>query len=506
MKNLLLLFIAFLFGQTVFAQIRGRVVDVKSGEPIPYANILINNSDNQISNGEGYFTIPAANSSEETILQITCMGYGGIQITVGQLQSRDSVVKLDEVSYELDNVNLAERPTAESIMAQVKANLKANYTLHPTLVKDQLFLREINQFNPSKFEVEITKSTGFTKGNLKEANSEIKGYMQSLVTHPPKGFTDVLGNYYTSPKTNADKTYYSKLDVVQATKMQDENRSSSLDDMQEKATKLMLKHLDTTKYYRIKSGWFGSKDTVSLRKDYNKKKNAKNKTNNVNNVKTRLSSIRTNTNFLYSQKLEFVTDPSIYRYTYEGTVLLSDGSYAYVLKFEPRKGRALYRGKIYVSDSDYAVLRADYDLYPGRKVEGLNVKLILGIKYAENVSSGTVIFKKDPVAEGYYLQYASQTSGQYFYVNRPLKFIELTDEEKDVVAFDFKIEGNILNKSEFLNMSRTAVSDHSFSGVKEEDFAYKKIKKYDASLWTKYGAIEPLEEMKRYQVMEESPN
>jgi hypothetical protein len=28
----------------------------------------------------------------------------------------------------------------------------------------------------------------------------------------------------------------------------------------------MLQHLDTTKYYRIKSGLMGSRDTISLRK------------------------------------------------------------------------------------------------------------------------------------------------------------------------------------------------------------------------------------------------
>jgi hypothetical protein len=113
-----------------------------------------------------------------------------------------------------------------------------------------------------------------------------------------------------------------------------------------------------------------------------------------------------------------------------------------------------------------------------------------------------VIFKKDPVGAGYYLQYASQTTGQYFYVNRPLKFIELSDEDKDVVAFDFKIEGNMLTKSEFVNMSRAILSEEGFERVKEDDFTYKKIKKYDPALWTKYGAIEPLEEMKRFQAIE----
>ncbi len=503
MKKFYLLLVLSVFSPILNAQIRGRVVDVESKEAVPYANVLVNNSESIISNAEGYFNISDANASEDSKIVVTCMGYVGKQLTVGILKANNFTVTLDFANYELDNVNLSERPTAESIMAGVKQNLKQNYTLNTNLAKDVLFLRETTSFKPSKMNIEITKSTGFSKKGLQEANTEIGKFTKNFVTYPPKQFNDLLGNYYTSPKSD-DKTtnYYSKLDVVQATRLQDESRGTSLDELQESATKMVLKHLDTTKYYRVKSGWFGSNDTLTLRNDYNKKKSKKSKVTNVSSAKSRLSSVKTETNFLYSQKLEFVTQPEIYKYTYEGSVVLADGSYAYVLKFEPRKGRANYTGKLYVSDSDYAVLRADYQLYPGRKLESLNVKLLLGVKFAENVAAGTVIYKKDPIGDGYYLQYASQTSGRYFYLNRPLKFIELTDEDKDVVAFDLKIEGDMLDKKEFVNMSRTAVSEGSFTDVKEDEFAYKKIKKYDASLWTKYGAIEPLEEMKRFQVQE----
>lgn len=503
-KNYLVL-IAFLIAQLAGAQIRGKVVDAKSGESIPYANILINNSESQISNAEGYFVVPSAQASDSGTIQVTCMGYAAVQLTVAQLNANDGTVRLDEVSYELDNVNLAQRPTAESIMAAVKQNLKANYAMNMESAKEVLFLREVTSFRPSKLNVEITKSTGFSKKSLNEANSEIDRYTSTLISHPPKEFTDMLGNYYTTPKKEADKqTYYSKLDVIQATKLKDENRSASLDEMQESMSKLFLKHLDTTKYYRFKSGWFGSRDTLSMRKDYNKKKNKNQKTDNVSLAKNRLSSLKNESNFLYSKKMEFVTDPDIYKYTYEGTVLLGGNEFVYVLKFEPRKSRAIYQGKIYVSESDFAVLRADYALAPGKKGESLNLKLLLGVKMAENVGSGTLIFKKDPIGDGYYLQYAAEETGQYFYLNRPLKFIELTDEEKDVVAFDLKVEGNMHNKKEFLNISRGGLSEDDFEKIKEEDFAYKKIKKYDPSLWKNYAAIEPLDEMKRFQVPEES--
>lgn len=498
--------IAILCGlHTGIAQITGKIIDGENGEPIPYANITINNSENQISNIEGYFTIPESSNRDDTALKITFFGFAGIQTTVGQLKSRDMIVKMKPVVFELDEVKISERPSAAAIMAEVKKNLKANYAWHPTLSKDVLFFREANTFKPSKLEVEITKSTGFSKNGLKEANKDISALTSSLISNPTKEFTDMLGNYYTSPsQTKGEKSFQSKLDVVRATKLKDDSRSGSIEDMEKSATMLFLKHLDTTKYYRIKSGWFGSRDTVSLTKNTKKRKDKAAATN-VASAKNRLYSLKTQSNYLYTKKLEFVTQPEIYNYKYEGAVYLSDNEYAYVLSFEPRKSRAVYQGKLYISESDFAVLRADYVLAPGKKVDGLNLKLLLGVKVAENVGSGTVIYKKDPIGEGYYLQYALEETGQYVYLNRPLKFIELTDEEKDVVAFDLKVEGNILNRNEFLNMSRTTVSGNEYAKIKEDEFAYMRIRQYDPKIWKDYVSIEPLEEMKRYKVADAAP-
>jgi hypothetical protein len=58
---------------------------------------------------------------------------------------------------------------------------------------------------------------------------------------------------------------------LKATKLKNEGSAASSDEL-EKGLNMMLQHLDSTKYYRVKSGLFGSRDTISLRKDYNKKK------------------------------------------------------------------------------------------------------------------------------------------------------------------------------------------------------------------------------------------
>ena len=197
--------------------------------------------------------------------------------------------------------------------------------------------------------------------------------------------------------------------------------------------------------------------------------------------------------------MDFVSQTDLYDYAYEGTTFSNANEFVYVIRFKPRKSKAIYTGKLYVSESDYAVVRADYTLGEGKKAGGLNLKFLLGIKMAENVSKGTIIYKQNTIGSGYYMHYASVESGQYFYLNRPLKFIELTDGEKDVVSLDLKVEGNVREKTEFLNISRSETSQATIEKIKEEDFNFTNLKSYDPSIWKNYSSIEPIEEMKQFK-------
>ncbi|NMH28519.1 carboxypeptidase-like regulatory domain-containing protein [Flavobacterium silvaticum] len=487
----LTLFLFTLFG---FAQNTVKVIDASTKQSISYANISVNNSEFLISNEEGYFTVSEANSGDDAVVIVSYIGYAPQQLTMGQLKNKNLVVTLDPAVYELNEVNTSKvKPDPNAIMQEVKKNLATNYKSNGKATKNTVFLRKTDAFKPSTVDVEIDKSTGFNKTALKETNAEIQSFTSNLVKNPPLAFTDMLCNYYSGPKT--------KLDVVKATVLQDEKRSASLDGMEDKAAKLFLKHIDTTKYYRFKSGWFGTRDTISFRKDFNKKK-AKKEPSKLENSKTSLANFMKQQNFLEGSKMEFVTNPEIYEYSYDGAMYATNNEFLYVLKFKPRKSRANYTGKLYISETDYAVVRADYELAKGKTLEGLNVKLLLGIKFSQNVSKGTVIYKQNRDGNGYYLQYATNQTGTYLYVHRPLKFIELAKEDKDVVAFDLKAEGNMVNKTEFLTISHDEVSAADVEKVEEKEFAYVTLKKYDPSIWKNYSAIEPLEEMKQFEVAE----
>ncbi|WP_413997662.1 carboxypeptidase-like regulatory domain-containing protein [Flavobacterium sp. W1B] len=508
MKQIIInsIFIVFLFQLGVAQNIKGKIIDAKTRESIPYANIKVNESENIVSNAEGYFTLSENNSQNDTMLTISYLGYINQQLTISTLKKLEFTISLVPGIFELSDVNVSnKKPNPYEIMANVKVNLVRNYKSDASASKAMLFYRRSNYFNPKNIEVEIDKSTGFTKLALKKVNTDIKNFTKNLISYPPQEFTDILCNYYTTNTKKEDKlVFISKLDVLKATKLKNEGSSLSSDELQKTAINTMLQHLDSTKYYRVKSGLFGSRDTISLRKDFNQKKN-KNKTKDIKNqlttTKISLNSFMAENNFLSSTKFNFINKPELYNYSYEGTTYTDDNEFAYVLNFKPRKSKAKYVGKLYISETDYAVIRAEYNLDIGEKLNNFNMKLLLGIKASENIHKGTTIYKKKSNENGYYLHYATVEKGQYFYINRPLKFIELTNNEKDVLALDIKLEGNSSTKTEFLNVSNSKTAATTIEKIKEEDFKFINIKAYDSKIWKDYNSIEPLEEMKRFKAI-----
>ena len=484
--------------------IKGKIIDINTKESIPYANILINKSESIISNGEGNFTLSENNSKDNTTLLVSYLGYVNQQLTVGDLKNKDFTIALTPGIFELNDVTVSnKKPNPYEIMANVKANLASNYKSDGAPSKDVLFYRNSEYFNPKIIEVEIDKSTGFTKQALVKANSDLKSFSNGMIRNPPKEFTDILCNYYTTNVQKDSKTLFvSKLDVLKATKLKNEGSAVSSEDLEKKAMNMMLQHLDSTKFYRVKSGLFGSRDSISMRKDWNQKRDQKKNKEikkQLTTTKTNLNSFLIGNNFAQSERYNFIKQPELYDYTYEGATYTAENEFAYILSFKPRRSKAKYVGKLYVSENDYAVLRADYTLDEGGKLNSFNMKLLLGIKAASNRSTGTIIYKKKSNGSGYYLHYATIEKGQYFYINRPLKFIELTREDKDVLSLDIKVEGNSSSKTEFLNLTRSPIAASEITKIKEADFKYITIKSYDPKIWKDYNAIEPLEEMKRFK-------
>jgi hypothetical protein len=508
-RNLLVCLFVLLCLQTGAAQsITGKIIDSETGESLSFANIQINGKESVVSNAEGNFTVPQKYSDDSSLLNISFLGYKNVNISLRELKAINFIVKLQPGVFEMETVYISNtnfKNNPDSIMVNVKRNLARNYKSTTKPAKNMVFYREGTSFKPVKLNVEMTKSTGYKKRDLKGSNAELKAFTSNLISHPPQQFTDILCNYYTAQKTINDKSFtHSKLEVVKAVKLKDKNRSVDFKELQQKASEIVFKHLDTTKYYRIKSGLFGTRDTVLHGNSFNSKKERENnaKKSAIKTAKNDVTSFMTSSSLLYNSKFDFINKQELYEYVYAGATQSDKDEWVYVINFKPRKSAAKYAGTLYVAEKDFAVVRVDYTLGEGKKLGGVNLKFLLGIKQSENVSSGTVIYKERVGEPGYYLHYASEETGSYIYINRPLKFIEMTDGEKDQVAFDIKLEANMLDKEEYFVMSSSEIAESVFDAAQEAEFNYIHLDSYDPNTWKEYSTIAPLEEMKQFRSVE----
>lgn len=379
-------------------------------------------------------------------------------------------------------------------MARVNRNLKKNYQV--SNVKHTLFTRETTYFKANNLVVDIEKSSNFNKKQLESSNRQFKELADQIVNNPPtQTFTDALFDLYMKPDLN------SKMEVKEATKLTDRKNRLSLETIQARVTIIVLQHLDTTKTYKVKTGWFKVEDSLSLKKSKEEKKkdlddNSFNglKSDNVNSIMEHL--------FDKQSLMGFVTDTNDYDYQLNNVTTIDD-QLVYIINFEPRKRGAKFKGTLYVADEDYAILKADYGFADGKVGDKLNLKLLLGVKYVENVNKGTVIYKKNTENNVYYPYYINHESGQYVYAHRPFKFIENDNNGKNKIAFDATIEGSVVEKYEIMSLDNQISDDALFNSITEaKKVNFIQLKQYDPSIWKDYTIMEPLEELKKFKVKE----
>lgn len=487
-------------------QITGRIIDAESNDGIAYATIRVGEVE-LISNEDGYFTISGNNATESTLLAVSFIGYAPQSLSISDLKSNNNTVKLNLVAYNIGETYVSNvKPDPNQIMKLVNENLAKNYKQID--YKSTVFVRGNSTFKPKNFEIELKKSTDLSKSEVKEINREIQSLISKATATPTQTYSDKLIDVYRATNENNKVVY--KLDVKKAVQLRDVNRSSDYEELQKSTSQIFYKVMDTTKFYRIKSGLIGSQDTISFSKEYNdNKKNKKQEKEKPNLTALRSgiesifsqSSLNASKSFM-SSNIDFIKDTEAYSYNYvEATYLGND--LVFVVDFMPKKSRAKYSGRLYINEADYAVVRTDYKLADGKKPQGINLKLLLGVKLSEGLKKGIVLYRKNPATDTYYLHYSLHEKEQYFYLNRPIKFIELTDGKgKDKIAYNIKAEGYNINKTEFLNILMQDISKSEYEAFEEKEFEFQILKKYDPTIWKGYTIIEPLEEMKRFEVSE----
>lgn len=479
-------FICCLVCYTTIAQsITAKVIDKNTESAIPYANIQTGVSTGTISNDEGFFTINAADSTK--IVTISCMGYESKSLTVKDIETLDRVITLHESVNQLNEVFISNKALDPySIIAKVKSMLYENYNYK--LNKYAIFYRTTDHINFKNLEFKIDKASDVKKKQLVAVNDNLKTLANQIETSNMVQFADLKGTVFTLNKDSI------KLSVEKATELFNSKNDFSIDNIQDKTQNIILKYLDTTKTYRLKSGLFKVEDSLSLNKE-ELKETYENKYD-ISGLSAETKSLLNRAYFFDNSFLNEILDETLYEYYFDG-VGYFDNQLTYGITFAPKKSDAKYTGKLFIADEMYAITQVDYRYYGEKTGEKVNLKFLLGLKYTANVSEGTILFKKDS-SNVYHPQYIKHTTGSYFYVNRPLKFIE-NSKDRNKISFDFKIEGQDLSKEELLITSNKNLTIIDFKAIKQKDEVPVDIlNKYEKTIWDDASILEPTQEMKDF--------
>ncbi|WP_299889671.1 carboxypeptidase-like regulatory domain-containing protein [uncultured Lacinutrix sp.] len=477
--------------QNIQAQdINGQIIDKQTKEAIPYASIQVNKTKGTISNEEGFFNLDIENTASKT-LTISCMGYLPKVVTLEKLKANNNIITLEMAINTLKEVAIDNSiPNADSILSMVNLKFKDNYNYENK--NHKFFYRESNAANFKEVDFEVEKAKHLRKKTIEDLNKDIKAFTQNVKSSDVKHYVDLLGNLYIN---ESDKT---KLTVSKVTNLIDKNKNFNSESIEEKVQIAMLKVLDTSKTFKLKTGIIKIEDSMSLKDSQNKEVKA----NEYNNIKLKddLLDIIQKTKFHDDSFIRNIIDTDLYNYEFEDFSFYNN-ELVYIINFKPRRSKSKFSGKLYITEEDYAILRLDYSFAKGKRGTKVNLKFLLGIKYVENVNAGTILFKKND--NGTYVpSYIKKVDNKYFYLSRSFKLIENSDK-KLKTKFDLTMELDNLMKREILFINTEDINNNDYDTIQEkEKVPYINIEKYNPDLWKNEKIIEPLLEMKKFGTVE----
>ena len=494
LKNLLMkkiiLFscLAFLLSfQSIVAQsITGKVIDEQQ-LPVAYVSIQIGSTYGVVSNTEGDFIINIPEKTDSDKVIFSCIGFENLEIPISDF--KNGTYTLKEKVNVLDDVFITNKKlTPIEILTEVIKNAPKNYSV-PT-EKQTFFLRSSfkNKMIDSKFK--LVKSSLEKKSTLKEINKDLENNSKKFINQSSNYYSESYGFLYEQNNT-------AKLLVEKAIELKNKEKDISGEQINKKLIEVMKKHLEPDATYKVKSGLFPIDDSLKID---NPKKEIKTGVKTAS-LRNEITSLSTSLNKFYTNKdLDFLTEYKRYSYTLEGYSSFNDES-IYIIDFKPEKSSAKYFGKIYISTSDYAIVKLDYNLADGEVEDKLNLKLLLGVKMIEDKVKVAATFSKNETGQ-YAVNFVKKEKRIYMYMNRPLKFTKNKVDKKEetrMLKIDILAEVETYSTNELFIIDRQAISNEEFKNFTEkEKYDINYLSKYDASVWKNYNILAPVEAIKNY--------
>ena len=495
------LFFLFVILQAAFSQaqeVKARVLDASSKQPVPYANVILAENRGLVTNEEGYFEYNPEDEKLPEIIKISSLGYELLEIAPEEISG--GVVFLIPASIELREVFLSnENLSAKEIIKKVKEEVSNNYNFSNS--RKRVFLRESDYSYVRRFDLEVDKST--IAGIDQNLMDEISGKIPKVSDSYKEVLADIYGNYDTQ-----------KVNIIKAANLHNPQSTKSLEELTDHLNSLFMNTLKDRSYLKIRSGIIGIKvDEDELKEEFVVKEQKKEKTpeekekarlqSRKNLQKGSVSKVQRLMNGMFWKEditFNLFEKSGKYKFKKNGFAWIDNAS-VYVIDFEPKRG-ADFKGRLYVNTKDYGVHRLEYE-----NVKPLKKFRLFGISTADDVYRGKMIFTKDEAGK-YNLSYMERETGESVGVHRPLTIIEKNKHVKgrrkqNELDLDLKLNVSQVNKLQLVVYENEAMPAGSLNNITpKEDFEYQTFKVYNPEFWNGYNIIEPNTAIKNFVALD----
>ncbi len=498
-KIALVITFALLSAITYAQNYTGRVIDAKSGKPVPYATVITGPHSGTITNEEGIFSleIDKIRHAQDSIY-ISSMGYEKVGLIA--TPETETTIALTSKPFELKKVYLTnENLSPEEIIDRVKLNLSDNYAVDMT--RKKIFFRQSDLSKVNKFDIEFKEST------IEELDKELIDSVARLIPREHPYYRETVADLY------GDYSTY-KLHIDKAAELYDKNKDISMDAMGDKLERIFKENVKPDSYLKIKSGIFGTK--VQLDSLENAEEGISDDTETITvkvedenkphygfqwHIRNRIYDLYEELFFKEDTKLDFLEKSNRYRFEQRGYTFIDD-SPVYIIDFTP-KGKKDFQGTLFVNTQDFAIMRLDFE-----NVRPLRRFGLLGITYRHNVFRGKMLFAKNPNG-GYGPRYLELEDGELTGIDRPLKVIEKNKNVKgrrkqNELSLHFDVLISELSKYEMVVFESEAIDAGIYQGATENpkvEASY--LSAYDPSFWEGYAIMEPNAAIQAFRVVEE---
>ncbi len=247
------------------------------------------------------------------------------------------------------------------------------------------------------------------------------------------------------------------------------------------------------KSFKVKWGIIKVLDSTNSKKS--KKENSELRSTKAVRDKLKL----TFNNFSYNDNWLLGTILNKKKYEYKLTeITYFNDNLVYILEFSPKKSSSKFKGKLYINEEDFAIIKFDFNMLKGKNKLDVNAKLI-GMIQKQNNWNGSVVYHK--IKDGKYSpKYLNESYNSYSYISITLKFIENSNKKNKLkYKINFLNESNLITTNEYLFLKNTKLTEAKYSEFTEiKEYDLEEIQKYNSSIWKKYNIIAPTQSIINY--------